>query len=135
MTHLFSTLRSLLVAAPLVLGLASPVLADPAAADCLAKATTTVEMQACAGAAHEKADAEINKTYQELLGKQNGRSKTLLKKAERAWIAFRDAHCAFATAGSAGGTIHAQSVAQCKTDLTVNRTAELRAAIDELNQR
>ena len=134
MTLLSSTLRPLL-AASLVLGLAAPAFADPAADDCLNKATTTVEMQACAGAAHKRADAELNRTYQELLGKQAGRGKTLLKKAERAWIAFRDAHCAFATAGSTGGSIHAQSVAHCKTELTLERTAELRAAIDELNQR
>ncbi len=131
MTNLSSTLRSLLVAAPLVLGLAGPALAEPAAAgdDCLNNATTTVEMQACAVAAHKKADAELNKAYQELLAKQTGRGKTLLKKAERAWIAFRDAHCAFATSDSIGGTLHAQSVTYCKAELTEKRTAELREAL------
>lgn len=130
MTH--STVRALVVATSLLI--AAPALAAPGD-DCLDKATTTVEMQACAAASYRRADAELDRTYQELLGAQTARGKTLLRKAERAWIAFRDAHCAFATAASAGGSIHAQSVAQCRTDLTIERTAELRAAIDELNAR
>ncbi len=61
---------------------------------CNSPAQTQAEMNDSACAQYKKADAEMNAVYQQILNKY--KSETLfvakLKAAQRAWIAFRDAH-------------------------------------------
>ena len=57
--------------------------------------------------------------------RNDDKSRKLLQVAQRAWIAFRDAECAYTTAGSEGGSIHPMEVSQCLTDLTEQRTKQL----------
>lgn len=54
------------------------------------------EMNQCAYEDYQKADKELNKVYQELKAKNKDDKKYLenLKKAQLAWIAFRDAEIA-----------------------------------------
>jgi len=124
--------RSLAFAAlALPLAFATPAAADPASPDCMANAQTTLEMSECAHADRTAADAELNRVYGQLLASlADAGERAALKKAERAWITFRDAHCAFATFSSRGGTIHGVEVASCLADTTRARTAQLREAIE-----
>ena len=49
-----------------------------------------------------------------------------LLKSQRAWIAYRDAHCASAGYQARGGTMEPMLVSFCLTDLTQERTKQLR---------
>ena len=82
-------------------------------------------MSICAGEDFQAADAKLNQAYKDLVGRNDDKSRKLLQVAQRAWIAFRDAECAYTTAGSEGGSIHPMEVSQCLTDLTEQRTKQL----------
>ena len=60
---------------------------------CWDQATTQFAMNECAGQEQKQADAELNKTYQQVLTKYANDPQRLdpIKNAERAWLAFRDA--------------------------------------------
>jgi uncharacterized protein YecT (DUF1311 family) len=53
-----------------------------------------------------------------------------LTTAQRAWLAFRDAECAFVGSRTAGGSISATIVASCLAGLTDKRTDALKAYMD-----
>ena len=57
----------------------------------------------------------------------NSHAKTLLVAAQKAWIGFRDAECAFAVSSTEGGTIYPMEFTLCEQDLTEKRTAALKA--------
>ncbi len=107
------------------------VLTSPAARadECLDKADTQVEMNDCAGKALKAADAALNKAYQEILKRlgDDADAKKLLVGAEKAWLAFRDAECAFSSSSSVGGSIHPMIFAECLTVMTERRVADLTA--------
>lgn len=84
-------------------------------------------MTICAGEDFSTADAKLNTTYQNLLGEADDKGKTLLKTAQRAWVTFRDAECAYSTQDSEGGSIHPMEVSQCLTKLTESRIKQLAA--------
>ena len=86
---------------------------------------TQVELNACAAANLRNADSELNRVYRELLAKSSAAGKRALRDAQRAWIAYRDKHCAFETLGTAGGSIRPMLASQCLADLTLARTLRL----------
>jgi len=98
-----------------------------AAPDC-ANAQNQRAIDACAGNADQRADAELNRQYRALQHRLNddrdGAKK--LTDAQRAWIAFRDAECAFQTARVAGGSAEPAARATCLEQMTRARTAALR---------
>jgi uncharacterized protein YecT (DUF1311 family) len=74
--------------------------ADPpfskAYSPCLkAAAGETGKMLDCINTEYQLQDALLNKNYKTLLAKQNNKRKKTLTEAQRAWIKFRDSHCAF----------------------------------------
>ena len=84
-------------------------------------------MTICAGQDYSAADAELNRVYQKLVKDSDAGTLKLLKTAQRAWISFRDAECAYATAGSEGGSIHPMEVSMCLTTVTEDRIKQLEA--------
>ena len=52
-----------------------------------------------------------------------------LRTAQRAWLKYRDAHCAFMASESEGGTLEAVERAACVVETTRARTRELRGAL------
>jgi uncharacterized protein YecT (DUF1311 family) len=92
------------------------------------KARTQTEMNICAGHELEQANATINNLYKETMAKYDAEGQDLLRKSERAWIAFRDAECDFRTSGSKGGSIWPLVHAQCLTELTRARIKQLEQA-------
>lgn len=118
-------MRGTFVAAGLAAGLfAAPALAF--ARDC-ADAATQSDMTACYGDAFKAADKALNATYARIGQRlrDDPDTKKLLVTAERAWVAFRDAECAFSASGAEGGTIFPMTVSICMTELTKARTAQL----------
>jgi len=103
----------------------SLVTAGSAAAQCK-DTVSTKDMQDCADAEYKKADADLNSVYQATLKKLKPEDAALLKKAERAWVAYRDAHCDAQYHLFAGGSIAAVSLTQCRTALTAARAKEIK---------
>ena len=62
---------------------------------------------------------------EELVGRNDDKTNKLLQTAQRAWMVFRDAECAYSAADSEGGSIHPMEVSQCLTRLTNDRIKQL----------
>jgi uncharacterized protein YecT (DUF1311 family) len=90
---------------------------------------TQVAMDICADASYQNADAALNRSYKEIIRGLKGDATTtkLLVEAQKAWIAYRDAECAFSTSANEGGTIHPMVFSICLEGVTKKRTAELSA--------
>ncbi|MFW0766621.1 lysozyme inhibitor LprI family protein [Trabulsiella odontotermitis] len=96
-----------------------------ALADECASAGTQAELNTCTAAQYQAADKKLNETYQNALKRAVPAQRELLKKAQNAWIALRDADCAFMSSGSTGGSVQPMVENQCMADKTVEREAFL----------
>ena len=90
-------------------------------------AATQADMNKCAGDALAEADAALNHDYRRLRERLKGdpAADKKLVAAQRAWVAFRDAECAFSGSAIEGGSAYGMVVAQCKEHLTRKRVKEL----------
>lgn len=104
---------------------AALLLSAQALADDCANASTQMEMNTCATAQFQTADKKLNETYQNALKRAEPPQRDLLKKAQIAWIALRDADCALVSSGTEGGSIQPMIASQCMTDKTDEREAFL----------
>ena len=78
-------------------------------------------MNAQAGSALQKSDAQLNAVYNKLRAKISDAGKKSLQTAQQSWLHFRDQECEFETMGTVGGSIHSMIVAICLTRLTDQR--------------
>ncbi|WP_217573107.1 lysozyme inhibitor LprI family protein [Mesorhizobium sp. GbtcB19] len=115
-------MRRLFLSACLVLLATAPA---AFAEDCDRNDDSQSMMNICADADYQAADAKLNAAYKNVVSRNDQASNKLLQTAQRAWIAFRDAECAYSTADSEGGSIHPMEVSQCLTKLTTERTKQL----------
>jgi uncharacterized protein YecT (DUF1311 family) len=111
-----------------LLGLAGPALAASvttagAPPACAESARTQPEMTACARTDATAADRRLSAAYRELLRYVEGSDRRRLVAAQRAWLAFRDADCAFFSGG--GGSIAPMNAAVCRADRSRTRAEEL----------
>jgi uncharacterized protein YecT (DUF1311 family) len=85
------------------------------------------DLNACAKANLEAADAALNKLYQQLMAQQGDpKSKSQLRDIERAWIAYRDRECAFEVGPQRdGGSIWPMEMSNCLEKKTAARIREL----------
>jgi uncharacterized protein YecT (DUF1311 family) len=95
------------------------------AGDCT-DAPDQTAMTVCAGQAFKKVDAELNALYKQIMArlKDNPDKSKLLVTAQKSWLTFRDAECAFSTSTAAQGTVYPMLVAQCRDALTRKRIVE-----------
>ncbi len=121
-------MRTLLIgiAAALLLG-AAPAFADEADGIDCNNAMTQSDMNICADKDYRAADKLLNAAYAKAVAGLDAHSRDLLKTAQRAWIKFRDAECAYEAAPNEGGTIYPLEYSGCLTALTMARTKELKA--------
>ena len=98
---------------------------------CPVVAQTQLEMNQDAQAEYVKADAELNRTYKQLVVLLDKKEKQLLVKAQKNWILFRDTHCRFEISTYEGGSIQPLIWSNCLTECTNVRIADLKAAIEE----
>lgn len=123
---------SLIVAAVLLAAAVSPVQAaepkySPAYAKCLAAPSgqSTAGMIDCIGTEWQAQDARLNRAYKGALKRlELPRQRAALQKAQRAWIAFRDADCA-SLYDQDWGTISRVEAASCRLDRTARRADDL----------
>jgi uncharacterized protein YecT (DUF1311 family) len=84
---------------------------------------STYEMVDCLNAQRAHWDKELTIAYQRAMKSATPQARTLLRDAERAWIKYRDANCAYYAAGE--GTIARINAAACLRDMTQKRAQEL----------
>jgi uncharacterized protein YecT (DUF1311 family) len=80
---------------------------------------TQTDMNACAASDYARADKELNGAWGKL-----PKSEPLVA-TQRAWIAFRDAECAYRAAQFEGGSIAPLIRSSCMAELTRQRTQML----------
>ena len=97
-------------------------------------AMTQTDMNICWGNEYKKADAALNRTYQELAAMLDEGEKAQLKTAETAWLKYRDTNCDFVADQYKGGTIRPMIAAICLADVTNSRTSELKNQIKDRKQ-
>jgi uncharacterized protein YecT (DUF1311 family) len=99
---------------------------SPVYESCIRKAASTLDMIDCAGRESDRWDARLNRAYQARIASFNDRQRGALKRAQKAWMAFRDADCA-AYEDDDWGTVSKIDASQCILRRTVERTIELEA--------
>ncbi|QGZ65931.1 lysozyme inhibitor LprI family protein [Paraburkholderia acidisoli] len=117
---------------PLVSAAALAFLSAPAwsaQSDCMTTATTQQAMNACAGQKLKASDQQLNTTYNALLAKTSKPGGEQLRKAQRAWVAWRDAQCQFDTLGTRQGSVNPMVYTLCVNDLTQQQTKHLAAQL------
>lgn len=92
-----------------------------------------VAMQDCIGEELNTQDARLNGAYRKLRSQLSAKRKTELQAAQRLWIQYRDANCAFYY-DPEGGTLHRAMAADCVLRETAERAKELEG-LSELNNR
>ena len=96
---------------------------------------TQRDMNACTYEAYQQADAKLNRLWRSIQNQFDGsdydaRTKSTLLKAQRAWLAYRDAHCEEFLASVQGGSGFPQFSATCLDTMTRARIAELSIHFD-----
>ena len=115
----------------LVLTLCATSFAQNQRKDPCADAQSQAEMNMCWGKEYKAADARLNDAYRQFMTKLNDEEKAQLKRAQLAWITYRDANCDFVADQYKGGTMRPMIAAICLADVTNNRTTELKAQMKE----
>ena len=92
---------------------------------------TQTDMTLCAKADFDTADETLNRLYGEVRERLAGDEARLtrLRDAQRAWIAYRDADCAFRASAVEGGSAQPMVEAECRTEATTRRNADLDALL------
>lgn len=99
------------------------------AADKCADAKDQTTMNICADDAFKEADRALNAQYavtRKAVLAYDPEGDKLLIAAQRAWVAFRDAHCVATSFAFKGGTMEPMMRASCLAETTEARTAQLK---------
>ena len=92
---------------------------------------TQFELNRCAARARDKADAELNKVYRELMKDAESTERAKLRAAQLAWIKFRDTHCDYESVGNTGGSIYPMVYSFCLAKVTNARVKQLQDILRE----
>jgi uncharacterized protein YecT (DUF1311 family) len=85
---------------------------------------------ACESGEFGRQDAALNAVYKKLNAKLDPARKVSLQKAERAWVQFRDAQCAYESSADASASLGPIIMQKCRMRLTYNRVQELEQMLD-----
>lgn len=88
--------------------------------------TTTMGVASCYMDEGAVWDAHLNADYQRIMAALEPEQQTVMRDAQRAWIAFRDAHCDAFTDVLINGTGRADWGARCWAETTANRVGDFR---------
>lgn len=119
-------MRTLLFCAALLPGLF--LSGSALAADACDDPQDQMTMNECADKAFRAADAQLNASYREIVAslRDDPDGRQHLVAAQRAWVAFRDAECAFRASPEQGGSIYPLVHSDCLTALTDARIADFK---------
>jgi uncharacterized protein YecT (DUF1311 family) len=93
--------------------------------DCLDKASTTVDMRACLVKELKNLNVQLNLTYKELRKELPSEGQNELKKAQKAWVQFRETECDFSAFSEQPGSIVPLIINSCYIDMTKERIKQL----------
>jgi uncharacterized protein YecT (DUF1311 family) len=92
------------------------------------------ELNQCAARARDKADAELNKVYRELIKDTGTTERAKLRAAQLAWIKFRDTQCDYESVGNKGGSIYPMVYSFCLARVTSDRVKQLQEILREQSE-
>ncbi|MFT3987401.1 lysozyme inhibitor LprI family protein [Aestuariivirga sp.] len=113
-------------ALPFVLFITLLLPASSSTASCLATAQTQAAMNECANSDFESADRQLNLDYKKIIGRLDAPGQTSFRKAQEAWIKFRDSECEFRSSGVQGGSVYPMVYGECLAELTTKRLADFK---------
>jgi uncharacterized protein YecT (DUF1311 family) len=94
-------------------------------ATCMDKSDgVTMGMIECITAEHQRQDGRLNKIYKAVMAELPPPRKKQLQTAQRAWLNYRDANCAFYDDPD-GGTLARVNANDCMMTTTAERAREL----------
>lgn len=127
-------MRAFLLGFFILLGAGAPASADIIAAcytDCAGETDSTPTLEACLSRAANKADRLLNQSYATLQDAIRKSAKEMnqppapqlqeLTDAQKKWIDFRDANCAFEDSLAFGGTATGGNYSACLCSLSYER--------------
>lgn len=88
---------------------------------CMNAASTTYDMNNCAGDELNKQDGRLNQAYVMVMRSLPEANKTTLRTLQRAWIKQRDAKCERERNQYDGGSMSTGVFLSCQTDETIKR--------------
>lgn len=93
----------------------------------------TLAMKICGGYRLTEQELRLKNVYKKVQAKaKEAGHEASLAKAEKAWLAYRNAACAFeGKMGAGGGTAEGLYALSCREDLTKQRAERLEASIGE----
>jgi uncharacterized protein YecT (DUF1311 family) len=103
--------------------MASPLSAETAAEETCTDRKATADVVECLATQTAVWDRRLSTAYQKLLDTLPARRRDRLSTAQRLWVQFRDANCAYFAARS--GSIARVEAGQCLLRLTTARAMEL----------
>jgi uncharacterized protein YecT (DUF1311 family) len=114
----------------------SPHPVDRWVENCIARDSSTAGMLACLDEGYARWDNELNYVYQGLRALLNQPQKEILKKSQRAWIAYRDAEFETINAiyGSLDGSMWRLASLSAKVEMVKARTLELSMYLESLRE-
>lgn len=89
----------------------------------------TIEMLDCIAEELTTQDARLNEAYKTLRSQMSSERKKALQAAQRLWIQYRDANCAFYY-DPEGGSLHRVMANECMLQETAQRAKELETLAD-----
>ncbi len=92
------------------------------------------DMKVCGKTEMDRQDKILNDLYGRLRAKLNPALNADLTKAQRAWLAFRDAQCHYDYDHDGPGTLAGLSYQSCWIDLTNQRLKDLREMLDSADK-
>ncbi|SOY88315.1 lysozyme inhibitor LprI family protein [Cupriavidus taiwanensis] len=101
---------------------------------CTGKAVSTADMLGCAAQEMRVQDAALNGAYQSLLRRLEAPRTGQLRVAQRVWLEYRQANCAFVS-NPGGGSAARLAGASCMLEMTAARVRELRGFTAEAGGR
>lgn len=118
-------------------GMADASCVGQAAQACEGAQPTTLSMNACRAAEAAWWDDRLNRTYGDLRGLLETRGADRaggLREMQRAWIAWRDAACAYEAGQFAGGSLAGTVLAGCRMQRTAQQALWLAGELDRLER-
>lgn len=94
------------------------------AVDC-GELVTQAQINQCAFDMYDEADLLLNQTYKQVMAKLDPHRKAALKKAQLAWIKYRDSHCESEASVVEGGSMYPTLQYSCMRSETEKRTEQL----------
>ena len=97
-------------------------------------AQTTAAMRECENSRFERADQKMNTAYQNLMSSLDEPGRAKLRRAQQAWIKFRDAEAAFRADAARGGTLAPLIKMSVLADMTESRSEQLSKQAQEMKK-